>query len=77
MEDSKYIKTLTSKPVSQECMKNRCVHCQQTEYYISDSVYFNDGDCTIEDLIEFRKHGFLIIDKIHCPCYKSCDSKTP
>ena len=75
METSEYIKNITLKSVSEKCMKHRCPHCQQTEYYLSDSVLFNDGDCTIDELLEFRKHGFLIIDKIHCSCYKSPDKK--
>jgi hypothetical protein len=77
MEPSEYIKNITSKSVSEECMKHRCTHCQQAEYYLSDSVFFNDGNYTIDELIEFRKNGFLIINKIHCGCYKTHNSKIP
>lgn len=69
MEYSEYIKDLTSKQVSEKAMKTRCLDCQQTESYLSDSVYYGDGDCSVEDLIEFRKHGFMKIGNIKCPCF--------
>ena len=62
---------ITSTEAGEKAMKDRCGDCKQLEGFISDSVYFNDGDHTIEDLLEFRKSGFMS-DKNgeKCPCYK-------
>jgi len=69
MEYSEYIKDLTSKQVSEKAMKTRCLDCQQTESYLSDSVYYGDGDCSVEELIEFRKQGFITVGNVKCPCF--------
>ena len=61
---------ITEKSESRKAMKNRCSHCKQTEGFICDSVHFNDGDHTVEELLEFRKMGFSIINEKKCQCFK-------
>ena len=61
---------ITAKSESLKAMKNRCIHCKQTEGFMCDSVHFNDGDHTVEELLEFRKSGFSIINDKKCQCFK-------
>ena len=58
-DKNKRIKTLTSKAAAEKAMKKRCDQCKQMEEYMADSIYFGDGESTVEDLIEFRKYGFM------------------
>ena len=62
---------ITSKAAAEKAMKNRCEDCKQVEAFINDSVHFNDGDHTVEDLIEFRESGFMEQNGEKCPCYKT------
>ena len=50
---------ITSEAAAEKAMKNRCDDCKQVEAFINDSVHFNDGDHNVEDLLEFRKYGFM------------------
>jgi len=50
---------ITSTEAGEKAMKGRCNDCKQLEGFISDSVHFNDGDHNVEDLLEFRKYGFM------------------
>ena len=50
---------ITSTEAGEKAMKGRCDDCKQMEGFMSDSVHFNDGVHTVEDLLEFRKYGFM------------------
>lgn len=60
---------ITSTEAAEKAMENRCQECKQMDAFIADSVYFNDGDHTVFDLLEFRKHGFVDRDGKKCACY--------
>ena len=60
---------ITSPGAAEKAMENRCKECKQMDAFIADSVYFNDGDHTVFDLLEFRKHGFVDQDGKKCACY--------
>ena len=83
----KYIKTklinlfimeenITSEAAAEKAMKNRCDDCKQVEAFINDSVHFNDGDHNVEDLIDFRKSGFVEQNGEKCSCYKTNENKS-
>ena len=60
---------ITSKAAADKAMKNRCDRCKQMEEFLADSVYFNDGDSTVENLLAFRKSGFMGQEGKECACY--------